>query len=221
MIIMCTITLWYVATPLWVKCEDETHTPKNGKLESSGAPKNSKLEFKGQNTLHWGVLYINGKVLKCKCSKWPRMCHLDICSPTYGQKKGQESNWQFDSRSLKVWNQSFPDVCKRSATWRWKALEESYSFGWDLTPIRGRSWEIWAPKVPGLQPETVSGLLLGSSGKKSHLNVASTESCRKYYMGEGGGFPRIRAMVSQVSPSARGLSQHPRVFLNVNKPSCD
>jgi hypothetical protein len=53
------------------------------------------------------------------------------------------------------------------------------------------------------------------------LNVASTESCRKYYMGEGGGFPRIRAMVSQVSPSARGLSQHPRVFLNVNKPSCD
>jgi len=28
--------------------------------------------------------------------------------------------------------------------------------------------------------------------------------------------PRVRAMVSQVSPSAHGLSQHPRVFPNVN-----
>ncbi len=34
-------------------------------------------------------------------SKWPHMNHLDICSPCYGQKKGQESNWQFDSRPLK------------------------------------------------------------------------------------------------------------------------
>jgi hypothetical protein len=41
-----------VATPLWDKCEDETHTPKSGKLESSGTPKNSELKFKGQNTLH-------------------------------------------------------------------------------------------------------------------------------------------------------------------------
>jgi len=35
-------------------------------------------------------------------------------------------------------------------------------------------------------------------------------------MGEGGGFPRVRAMVSQVIQVARGLSQHPRVFPNVN-----
>jgi hypothetical protein len=34
--------------------------------------------------------------------------------------------------------------------------------------------------------------------------------------GEGGGFPRIRAVVSLVCQSARGLSQHPRVFLNAN-----
>jgi hypothetical protein len=37
-----------------------------------------------------------------------------------------------------------------------------------------------------------------------------------YYMGEGGGFPRVQAVMSQVSPSARCLSQHPRVFPNVN-----
>jgi len=33
------------------------------------------------------------KVLKCKCPKWPRMSHLDICSTSYDQKKGWESNW--------------------------------------------------------------------------------------------------------------------------------
>ncbi len=32
------------------------------------------------------------KVLKSRCLKWPRMSHLDICSTSYGQKKGQESN---------------------------------------------------------------------------------------------------------------------------------
>jgi len=41
-----------VATPPWDKCEDETHTPKSGKLVSSGTPENSELEFKGQNTSH-------------------------------------------------------------------------------------------------------------------------------------------------------------------------
>jgi hypothetical protein len=63
---------------------------------------------------------------------------------------------------------------------------------------------------------TISGLQLGSLGKKSHLDVASVESCREYYKGEGGGLPRVRAVVSQVSPNARGLSPHPRVFPNAN-----
>jgi hypothetical protein len=101
-------------------------------------------------------------------------------------------------------------------TWRWKALKESYNFGLDFTPIRGQSWEIWAPKVSGLQPTTVLGLQLGSHGKKSHLDVALAKSCRVYYMGEGGAFPWIRAMVSLVCKSARGLSQHPRLFPNGN-----
>jgi hypothetical protein len=43
------------------------------------------------------------------------MNNLDICSPSYGQKKGQESNWQFDSRPLKAGNGYDPDVCRRSA----------------------------------------------------------------------------------------------------------
>jgi len=165
----------HVTTPLWAKCEDETHTPKSGNLESFGTPTTSELDIRGQNTLPWSVLYIVGKVLKCRCPKWPHISHLDICRPSYGQKKGRESNWQFDSRTLKVGNRPLLDVCRRSAIRHWKALEESYNFGLDLTPIERWNWEIWVPKVPRVHPGTVSGLLLGSPGKKCHSNVAPTE----------------------------------------------
>jgi hypothetical protein len=66
-----------------------------------------------------------------------------------------------------------------------------------------------SPKTP---TGTISGLQLGSPEKKSHLDVAPAERCREYYMGEGGGFPRIQAVVSLVCQSACGLSLHPRVF---------
>ncbi len=202
--------IYYVATPLWDKCEGEAHTPKSGKWESFGTPENSELEFRGQNTSHWGVLYTNGKVLKCRCPKWPRMSHLDICSSSYGQKKGRESNWQFDSRPIKVGNRPFPNVCSKSATWRWKALDESYNFGSNLVPIRSRGEKLWTPKVPGVQTGTISRLQFGSPGKKSHLDVASARSCKEYYKGEGGGFPRVRAVVSQVSPSCPWLVPTPK-----------
>jgi len=97
-----------------------------------------------------------------------------------------------------------------------ESFRQSYNFGLELVPIRIWGEELWLFKVPGLQPGTISGLQLGSLGKKSHLDVALAESCRVYYMGEGGGFPRVRAVVSQVVQVARGLSQHPRVFPNVN-----
>jgi hypothetical protein len=178
-----------VATPLWDKCEGEAHTPKSGKLESPGTPKKSELNFRGQISLHSSVLYVIEKVLKCTCPKWPRMSHLDVCSRNYGQKKGRESNWQFDSWPLKVGNLPFPDVYSRSATWNWKALEESYNFGWNLVPIQARGEKLRMPKVPGVHTGTVSGLHFGSPEKKSHSDVASTRGYKEYYKGEGGGFP--------------------------------
>ncbi len=177
--------------PTLAKCEDETQTPKVGDLESSGTPKNSELDCRGQNTLHWGVLGIIGKVLKCKCPKWPRMSHLDICSASYGQKKGRESNWQFDSRPLKVRNRPDLDMRWGSATWRWKALEERYKIGLDPVPIGGRAEKLWWPKVPRVQTGTILGLHFRSPGTKSHSGVGAVEQHREYYMGEGGGFPRV------------------------------
>jgi hypothetical protein len=98
----------------------------------------------------------------------------------------------------------------------WRALDEGYNFGLGLVLIRAWGEERWPSKVPGLQPGTVSKLQLGSLGKKSHSDVASVVRRREYYMGEGGGFPRVRVVVSQIIQVTHGLSQHPRVFPNVN-----
>ncbi len=52
------------------------------------------------------------------------MGHLDIYSRSYGKKKGQESNWQFDSRPLKVKNRLDPSACSQNATHHWKTQGE-------------------------------------------------------------------------------------------------
>ncbi len=212
-----------VATPLWPSVGVKPNTWKSWDLESS--VQNSKcLEFniKAQNTSHWGVLSVIGKVLKRRYRKWPRIGHWDICSPSYGQKKGRESDCQFDSRPLKVGNRPLPDIRFESATWLWKDLDEPYNFGSDLVAIGLYSRELWPFKVPGVSlgqfRDSISGLHFGSPNKMCHLDVASTTSCREYYMGEGGGFPRVRAVVSLMCPSACGLSQHPRVSRMLNQP---
>jgi hypothetical protein len=117
------------------------------------------------------------------------MSHLDICSPSYGQEKGRESNWQFDSRPLKVGNRPESNVSRWSATRHWKDLEEGYKFGSDLVPIRGWGKKLCSPKVPGVQTGTISGLHFGSPGKNCPSDVTSTSERKEYYMREGGGFP--------------------------------
>jgi hypothetical protein len=64
---------------------------------------------------------------------------------------------------------------------------------------RSEPWDM-VSKVPRVQLGTVSELLLGSPGKKCHSDVAPAGSCREYYMGEGGGFSQVRAVVSQMNP---------------------
>jgi hypothetical protein len=123
---------------------------KVGDLESSGTPECSELNSKAQNTLHWGVIGVIEKVLKRRYRKWPRIGHLDFFSPSYGQKKGRESNWQFDSRPLKVRNRPFLDIRFESATWCWKDLKEGYNSGLDLVAIGLCSWELCPFKVPGV-----------------------------------------------------------------------
>jgi hypothetical protein len=102
--------------------------------------------------------------------------------------------------NTKVGNRLDSGASRWSATHCWKALDNSYNFGLDLVSIRVRGEELWASKVSGVQTELVSGLHFGSPGKKSHLDASAAERCREYYMGEGGGFPRVQAVVNQMSP---------------------
>jgi hypothetical protein len=132
------------------ECEDDTHTPGMGTWESFGTPETSEFDCRGQNTSPWSFFHDLTKLLKCRCRKWPRMSHLDIYSISYGKKKGRESNWQFDSRPLKVKNRHDLGVCRWNATHCWKALKESYKFALDLIPIQGLSKKLWIHKVSGV-----------------------------------------------------------------------
>jgi hypothetical protein len=118
----------------------------------------------------------------------------------------------FDSRRLKVGNRPKILGCRKRATYRCKGLDETYNFAWDRIAIQGLLAKLWGSKVSGVSFGAISGLPLGSPGKNSHLDVASVESHRVYYKGEGGGFPQVRAVVSLVCPCCPWLVLAPSVL---------
>jgi hypothetical protein len=148
---------------------------------------------------------------------------FEHCSPNYGQKKGRESNWQFDSWPLKVKNRPLPDLRIECAIRRWKDFDEGYKFGSDLVAIRRRSRELWARKVPGLHPGQFRDKFRDSNSgvpripEKSDIQAWVPRSVIEYTIGSKVvAYFWVRAVVNQVSPIARGLSQHPKVSRNVN-----
>jgi hypothetical protein len=145
------------------------------------------------------------------------------------------SHWSFGHLQPKLWAKEGSGV--KLAIWlsttKIRESTSSRPLNWECDMALERSWrglQLWfgprcdqtlqsgvtSAQSPRTPTETISGLQLGSPRKKSHLDVAPAERCREYYMGEGGGFPRVRVVVSLVVRSARGLSQHPRVSQNVN-----
>jgi hypothetical protein len=133
------------------------------KMDSQWTPETSENDFRGQNSMACGILYIIAKILERRCLKWAHIAHLDIWNTSYGQKKGRrESNWQFDSRPEKVGNR--PDLlgCRGRVTYYWKALDESYNFVSDCISIRGLLTKLWGSKVTGVPTGTISGLPLNS-----------------------------------------------------------
>jgi len=145
------------------------------------------------------------------------------------------SHWQYGHLQPKLWAKEGPGV--KLAVWlRTTKNRESTSSRRRLEEcdmVLESSWrelKHWFKTCPdsslgrgamavqsfGSLVETLSGLHFGSPNKMCHLDAASATSRREYYMGEGGGFPRVRAVVSLVCPSARGKSQHPRVSRMLN-----
>jgi hypothetical protein len=54
--------------------------------------------------------------------------------------------------------------------------------------------------MAGVSISGILGLSTWESWEKCHLGVALTENHKKYYKGEGGGFPKVRLMMNFVSP---------------------
>jgi hypothetical protein len=106
--------LWFLSSCLVLPKVQVCHTPTLAKsggeaqhLEKLGVGvlRDSRM-FRAQQQeekhLALGCSWFHWKFLKRRYRKCPRIGNSDICSPSYGQKKGRESNWQFDSRPLKV-----------------------------------------------------------------------------------------------------------------------
>jgi hypothetical protein len=77
------------------------------------------------------------------------------------------------------------------------------------------SWQglqLWLKPCPDqrstqevIVPQSHKSSIFGNFGTpktKSHLDEGAAERCRVYYMGEGGGFPWVRAVVSLISPKS-------------------
>jgi hypothetical protein len=145
------------------------------------------------------------------------------------------SHWQFGHLQPKLWAKEgpgvklavwLPTIKSRESTSFRRRLEECDTA---LESFR-RELQHWFKTRPdsslgrgamvvqssGSPAGTLSGPHFGSPNKMCHSDVASATSRKEYYMGEGGGFPRVRAVVSLVCPSARGKSQHPRVCRMLN-----
>jgi hypothetical protein len=168
--------------------------------------------LQGSNPMTRKVPYTIGNLLKLRCLKWVHMTHLDIWNTSYGQKKGKESNWQFDFRPLKVKNRPDFLACRWHVTYRWKALDEGYNFVLNLTSIRGLHTKLWGPKVARVPTLVISGLPFGSLGTKCHLDVGLMERHKIYYKGEGGGFLQVQAVVNFVSSNCPWLVLAPKVL---------
>jgi hypothetical protein len=138
--------------------------------------------------------------------------HLEIYNTSYGQKKGRESNKQFDPSPLKVKNRPYFLACRWRVTYCWKVLDEGYNFVLDLISIKGLHKKFWGPKIAKVLVVGILGLPLGSLMTKCHLDVGLVGSDRVYYKGEGGGFPQVWAMVSLVNPNCPWFVLAPKVL---------
>jgi hypothetical protein len=127
------------------------------------------------------------------------MAQLDTSNTSYGQKKGRGSNWQFDSRPLKVKNHPDFLMCKWHATYFWKALHEGYNFGLNFISIGGLKTKLWASRVTRVPTLGISRLSLGTLGTKCHLGVGHVAKHKVYYKGKGDGFTQVWVVMSLVS----------------------
>jgi hypothetical protein len=158
--------------------------------------------------MDWEVLYTIGKLLERRCLKWLCMTHLNIKNTSYNQKKGWESNCEFNSRPLKVKNRLHFCVCRWHVTYHWKAFDEGYNFSLDLKSIGGLHVKLWAFKVVGVLTWEFRNFHLGVS-KQNAIWMLVLWPVTEYTIKGRWWLLQVWAVVSLVnlvSPSCRGSS---------------
>jgi hypothetical protein len=165
--------------------------------------------------LHWNVLYTIGKISKCRCRKWACMSHLDIYNTSYDEKKGRESNCQFDSRPPKVENQPDLGVCKWSATHHWKAFDKGSNFALDLIAIEGLHMKLCVLKVARVLAVGISGLPSGSPETKKPFGCGPYGELQNILHGGRWWFPpssgrgeSCESKVARGCPSTKGAPEN-------------
>ncbi len=113
------------------KCEGmNLHTPKWAPTLGVGVSmdfQTFKKRLQGTKPIGLKNSLYHWKTLGMKMSKMG-LIHLDTSNTGYGKKKSQDSNWQFDSRPLKVENRPDFLACRWHATYYWKVINEGYNF---------------------------------------------------------------------------------------------
>ncbi len=76
-----------VATPLWPSVGVKPNIPKVGDLESFGTPECLGFNSKAQNTSHWRVLGVIGKVLKRRYRKYLALSIWTFLTQVMGKRR--------------------------------------------------------------------------------------------------------------------------------------
>jgi hypothetical protein len=180
----------------------KTHTPKWTPILGVRVLVDSRI-FKErlQRSKHFALrtFYIIGKLWKCRCLKWARMTHLTFATQVMAKRKVGSQTGSLTPDHKKLGIDSIP-VCA-GGVWHTigKLLTRATTF------LETSSWsEVWTrnyspTKLWESKPWQFRNSPLGVSGQKNHLDVGLTKKRIEYYMGEGGGFPWVRAMMNLVS----------------------
>jgi hypothetical protein len=95
---------------------------------------------------------------------------------SYNQKKGQESNWDFDSQPQIPFKQKPNDFRLGHVIHHWKKKFKHYK----ILPLHAPN-TLFLRKIECPKFWDIKNPNLGSLGKKCHLDVAPTESHIIYY----------------------------------------
>ncbi len=115
-----------------------------------------------------------------------------------------------------VGNRPVPDVRFRSATWRWKDLNEGYNFGSDLVAIQLCSQELWRFNVPRVLLGQFRDSISGVPGICAIWMPPPWRAAENTIGSKVVAYSRVQAAVNLACPSARGKSQHQRVSRMLN-----